>query len=353
MRNLASIQKISAISPIPDADRIEVATVLGWNVVVGKGEYAPGDLAVYFEIDSYLPAEDARFEFLAKSSLRSSPDQGRKKGYRIKTAKLRGVVSQGLLMRPAVFHELGSGGLAEGRDVTDVLNVVKWDPPEIASGNIVGTPGRPHGVPMTDETRLQSIEPILESFVGKPYYITLKCDGTSCSAYRYNDSYGVTSREMALTVPDDPAGDNPYTAVYRSLDMRSKLEKLGRNIAVQGELCGPRIQGNRLGFREYRWLVFDAFDLDTRNYASLDELKEICAALNLEMVPVLEEGEAFPADYTLGRLLEKADCKYPSGQLAEGIVVRLSANGGLDQENGHALRASFKVLNNKFLLKAE
>jgi RNA ligase (TIGR02306 family) len=342
---------VAALAPIPGADRIEAASVLGWNVVVGKGEYAPGDLAVYFEIDSYLPADDARFEFLAKSSLRSSPDQGRVRGYRIKTAKLRGVVSQGLLMRPELFPELAAEGISEGRDVTQLLNVVKWDPPEIASGSFVGVAGRPHGIPLTDETRLQSIEGVLADFIGKPYYITLKCDGTSCGIYWYNGSCGVTSRSMDISIPSDPADDNPYTAVYRSLNMREKLERLGRNIVIQGELCGPRIQKNRLGLREYRWYVFDAYDLDARSYAPYGDLKELCAALGLEMVPLVEEGEAYPADYTLERLLEKADLAYPSGQLAEGIVVRQSSNAYLDPMR--STRASFKVLSNKFLLKSE
>jgi RNA ligase (TIGR02306 family) len=349
MRNLVSIQKITAITPIPGADRIETASVLGWNVVVGKGEYKPGDLAVYFEIDSYLPADDPRFEFLVKSSLRSSPDQTRREGYRIKTAKLRGVVSQGLLMQPESFPELSEGGFSEGRDVTELLNVVKWDPPEIAAGGIIGTQGRPYGIPMTDETRLQSIEGTLSNFIGKPYYITLKCDGTSCGIYWYNGNCGVTSRSMDIKVPETPADDNPYTAIFRSLNMQNKLEQLGLNIVIQGELCGPRIQKNRLGLQEYRWYVFDIYDLDTHSYVPYEKVKELCADLELARVPLIEESEAYPAEYNLEHLLGKADCKYASGQPAEGIVVRLCSNEYIDQTK--MTRASFKVLNNKFLLK--
>jgi ATP-dependent RNA circularization protein (DNA/RNA ligase family) len=156
---------------------------------------------------------------------------------------------------------------------------------------------------------------------------------------------------MDITIPADPADDNPYTAIYRSLNMREKLEQFNLNIVIQGELCGPHIQKNRLGLQEYHWYVFDIFDLDTHSYLHYEKVKELCADIGIERVPLIEEGEAYPAEYTLERLLEKADCKYSSGQSAEGIVVRLSSNEYLDQTK--TTRASFKVLNNKFLLKSE
>lgn len=94
-RKLASVQRVTEIRPIEGADAIEVARVLGWDVVVKKDEFKVGDLAVYFEIDSFLPRNKA-WEFLEKSSLRKMGD---KEGLRLKTIKLRGVLSQGLLLR--------------------------------------------------------------------------------------------------------------------------------------------------------------------------------------------------------------------------------------------------------------
>ncbi|MDR1193772.1 MAG: RNA ligase (ATP) [Peptococcaceae bacterium] len=346
-RNLVSIQRVQSIKPIENADMIEVAQILGWNIVVKKGEFKVDELVVYFEIDSYLPVDDTRFEFLAKSSYRKSLEQQRKEGYRIKTLKLRGVVSQGLVMKVSDFPEIENRFIIEGEEVT-VLDVVKWDPPEISSGNVIGKNGKPFGIPTTDEIRIQSMEDILEKFIGKPYYITLKYDGTSCSIYSYNGHSGVTSRDMDLTVPESSADDNPYTTMYRSI--KEKIERLGRNIVIQGELCGPRIQKNKLGLQQYKWCVFDAYDLDTRAYLDYDELKKLCFDNTLDMVSLLEEGEEYPAEYNLEYLLKKADCKYPNGNTAEGIVVRLKS---MEQLAGEKVvtRASFKVINNKYLLK--
>jgi RNA ligase (TIGR02306 family) len=254
--------------------------------------------------------------------------------------KLRGVISQGLLMSTGLFEELNGRELYEGMDLTEELNVVKWDPPEIAQGNIVGKPGKPYGIPTTDETRLQSAPEQVEEFVGKPYYITVKCDGTSCSMYKYNDSYGVTTRSMGLTIPSDASADNAYTKMYRKLELYKKLDS---NIVIQGELCGPSIQKNRMRLGEYHWYVFDAYDLDSHTYYGYRELKALCDVLELEMVPLLEEGDSYPKEYNLEELLSKAVCKYPNGSQAEGIVVRL--------QDVRPERRSFKVINNQYLLK--
>ena len=116
-RKLASIVRIASVSPIPDADRLEVVEMegKGWRVVTAKGEFHPGDLAVYFEIDSYLPPDDERYAFLRERCLRKFVSKGGsilREGLRIKTVKLRGVVSQGLVMPVAKFPELAAGGTA-------------------------------------------------------------------------------------------------------------------------------------------------------------------------------------------------------------------------------------------------
>src|SRR3954470_9408671 len=105
MRTLVSIQKIVDLQPIPGADTIEVAQVLGWHVVVKKGEFQPGDLAVYFEIDSLLPQEPA-YDFLAKNGTKKTEVDGRiVEGYRLRTIKLRGQISQGLCLPLGTFAD--------------------------------------------------------------------------------------------------------------------------------------------------------------------------------------------------------------------------------------------------------
>ena len=194
MRKLVTIQKIVDITPIPDADKIELAQVLGWQCVIKKDTFKIGDLCVYFEVDSYLPINDIRFEFLRASSYRNNEVMG--EGYRIKTQKLRGQISQGLVLPLSEFPELKNANIDE--DVSTLLNVVKWDMPEMESnaGTIVGD--KPHGIPTTDETRVQSIDALRQQLLGKRYYISTKMDGTSCTAYLKNGEFGVCSRNNLL-----------------------------------------------------------------------------------------------------------------------------------------------------------
>jgi RNA ligase (TIGR02306 family) len=169
MRKLASIQTVNAVEPIPNADAIEKIRVLGWWVVMKKGDYRSGDKVVYCEIDSQLP-ERAEFEFLRASSvkpahsdiLRGVPLSA---GFRIKTVKLRGQVSQGIcfplsILQPQVIQE-------EGADVTDLLGVLKWEPPLPMGmgGKVKG--GFPGFLPKTNETRVQVLEPMLQRQRGK------------------------------------------------------------------------------------------------------------------------------------------------------------------------------------------
>ena len=157
MRSLVSIQKVKQISVIPDSDFLELAHIMGWQCVVKKGEFQAGDLGVYYEVDSFLPLDD-RYEFLRNTSYRDNVDNG--KGFRIRTAKMRGQLSQGLLLPLTNFPELEGSG--EGTDVTEKLNVKKWYIPETSNpgGTIIGE--RPHGIPASDEIRLQSALELLD-----------------------------------------------------------------------------------------------------------------------------------------------------------------------------------------------
>ncbi|MDR2575291.1 MAG: RNA ligase (ATP) [Treponema sp.] len=332
MRALVTIQRVKSISEIPDSDFLELAHIMGWQCVVKKGEFKPEDLGVYYEVDSFLPVEE-RYEFLrSTSSYRESAYNGQ--GFRIRTVKLRGQLSQGLFLPLDKFPELA--GYNEGDDVTEILNVKKWFMPEtaVSGGTIIGD--KPGGVPTSDEIRLQSALELLDQLRGKPYYITTKMDGTSGTVYFIDGKIGCCSRNKEIK---DEADALDWTPVY-SYGLKEKLAQYGKNIVLAGELCGPGIQKNKLRLQKNEWYVFDVLDWDSHRYVSYDKLCEICSVLGLQTVPLEERGENF--QYDLETLLEKAKGKYPSGLDKEGIVVR-------DAELPKGI--SFKVLNNDALLK--
>jgi len=341
MRSLVTIQKVIRTSAIPDSDFLELAHVMGWQCVVKKGEFKEGDLGVYYEVDSFLPV-DERYEFLRNSSFRDNVDNG--KGFRIRTMKMRGQLSQGLLLPLEKFPELEicaegrlqEGHLQEGRDVTEKLNVKKWYIPETSNpgGTIIGE--RPDGIPASDEIRIQSALELLDQLQGKPYYITTKMDGTSGIVYHIGGETGCCSRNKEIKDEEDALY---WTPVYK-YGLKEKFAKLGRNLVLTGEICGPGIQKNKLRLAAIEWYVFDVKDVDSNRYLSYDDAVKLCADLGLQNVPCEERGDCF--GYSLEALLEKAKGKYPSGLDKEGIVVR-------DIRSPKAL--SFKVLNNDALLK--
>jgi len=331
MRSLVTIQKVKSITQIPDSDFLELAHIMGWQCVAKKGEFKEGDLGIYFEVDSFLPV-DERYEFLRASSFRDNVDNGQ--GFRIKTMKMRGQLSQGLLLPLDKFPELT--GCEEGTDVTEKLNVKKWYIPETANagGTIIGE--RPYGIPASDEIRIQSALELLEQLNGKPYYITTKMDGTSGIVYYIDGKIGCCSRNKEIKDEQDALY---WIPVYK-YGLKEKLAKLGKNVVLTGEICGPGIQRNKLRLAEIEWYVFDVKDGESNRYMAYDDAVKFCAELGLQTVPLEERGEAFAS--SLETLLEKARGKYPSGLDKEGIVVR----------DSHSPKAvSFKVLNNDALLK--
>ena len=341
MRNLASIQEVSAIKQIEGADAIELVIIKGWQCVAKKGEFKAQDRCVYFEVDSFLPLE-ARYEFLRRTSYRNNEFMG--EGLRIKTVTMRGEISQGLALPVALFPEITETDA--GTDVTALLHVRKWELPEVAGTSGIEIGDKPFGIPTTDETRVQSMTEFIDAFKGKPYYITTKMDGTSCTVYCNNGVVGVCGRNREYK--EDTASCAMWAWVYRR-GLKDKLLALGENIAVQGEFCGQGIQKNRLKLMEPNLYVFDIVRLEengSRPKMGLAGLQIYCERLGLDTVPVEEAGDSF--DCTLEELLEKARGKYSSGMDKEGIVVRT-------QEFQHNTelqhKMSFKVINNDFLKK--
>lgn len=327
MRKLASIQRIKALEAIPDADSIEKATVLGWELVVKKGEFAVGDLCVYCEIDCLMPQRE-EFEFL------------KSRGMRIRTARLRGQISQGicfpLTILPADFQ------IHEDEDCTEILGIVKYEPPIPASMAGIMKGNFPSFVPKTDETRVQVLQTLLDELKGEPCYIAEKLDGSSVTYYLRDGEFGVCSRNFDL---ED--NGNTYWTVARELDIEAKLRAYGKNIALQGELVGEGIQSNKMKLRGQTVYFFNAFDIDAYSHLEFADLCSLLNEMQLLMVPVLNENYALSNDIQELVSMATMRCTIYPAAWSEGIVIRPLTR------KRHRLhgRVSFKAINPEFLIK--
>lgn len=340
MRKLASIRRIDSIDPIPNADAIEVATIDGWKVVVKKGEFIAGNLAIYCEIDSWIPTELA--PFLSKG--KEPREFNGVKGERLRTVKLRGQVSQGLLLPVTSVN-----GAVEGDDVTESLGVQKYEPPISAQLAGVCRSTFPIFIRKTDQERAQNLgRDIFGRFANEKFEVTLKLDGSSCTIYYNDGDVGVCSRNMDLVISDENAGNSFIRAARLSglLDLLKNHGDSYGNIAIQCELMGPGIQGNKEGFDDVKLFVFDIFDIDKQSYLSpadrmqlFNVMKNLGLTDCIEHVPVI--GHYTPAEIgnTVGDLLAFADGASINAKVREGLVWKYVG-----------AEFSFKTISNKFLL---
>lgn len=425
-RKLASVRRIAAIDPIEGADQIVCVTVDGWKLVSNKENgFKVGDLVIYFEIDSFLPCIP-EFEWMRARCYKKTENLG--EGFLVRTIKLRGQVSQGLIVPISDFdsyfdefegrkgileyiwggHERDSSNdrevfhpIEEGLDLTDVIGVKKFEKPIPAelSGKVRGN--FPSFIFKTDQERIQNnfgriknwiffgkneVEPVIDEllieqfeqfnssvipgaqctyfkngnlwFKKTPvkndedtiaerslYEVTLKLDGSSMTVYHKDGQIGVCSRNMDLT--RDPG--NSFWAVALKSGVFHWLIEDGRNLAIQGELMGPGIQGNREALGNLKMFVFDVFDIDKQERWA-PGVRRLWMD-NFLKSPYIDDGfidhVPFVTDYciteetTVETLLELADTT-PSlnNKVAEGIVFKNYVGGD-----------SFKVISNKFLLK--
>lgn len=329
MRKLATIRTVNDIQPIPDADMIELAVVDGWKCVIRKGEFKVGDAVIYCEIDSFLPVRE-EFEFLRKSSLKVM--DGRE-GFRLRTVKLRGQISQGLLLSPAMLKR----SVMAGEDVTQELGIVKYEPPIPAclGGTVVGP--FPTFVSRTDEERIQNLASEFDSYRNRTFHVSEKIDGTSFTAFFYDGNFGVCGRNWQLA--DDQS--NSHWRMVHSLNLRQQLEALGQSIAIQGELIGPGIQNNRYAVKDLELLVFNIYDITTSSYLEKTAVDEICSRLNLKTVPAVG---IWQVPDSIDQILQLAEGKSAlnSGTEREGLVWTTGSGNH---------RVSFKTISNRFLNK--
>ena len=346
MRKLASIQKIWSIEPIEGADRIELAHVLGWQCVVNKGQFKPYDDAVYFEIDSFLPIRP-EFEFMRSSSYKKTDIMG--EGFKLRTMRFRGQISQGLLLPKDSFPEIPSD-VELGTDVAELLGVRKWEIEERATtgGTVIGS--LPYDIPHTDETRVQEDPELIKAFAGLEYYISTKMDGSSHSIGIDEDGFHVAGHNYEYA-------DDGKSSFYNLVNERGYKEKITefakqnqlKMFTVQGELCAPGIQQNRLRLLKPEWYVFTIREDGKR--VGLKRMLEICEELGFQHVPIEEIDVDLPSKYpTVDALLERADGEYPNGGKKEGIVIRPTEPVFCPMISASL---SMKVVSNKYLLKNE
>lgn len=354
MRKLASIKKVSEIQPIDGRDRIVLATIDGWHVIVQKDEYNVGDLCVYVEIDSVMPAKP-EFAFLEK------------KGYRIKTMKMAGVISQGICFPMSILPE---GRYKEEDDVTDVIGVKQYEAtmdkePEPTKDCAKHYPaflmrykwfrqlvlgkkqskGFPTFISKTDETRIQnapfylkdkSLWVATEKVDGQSGTFALKRQKSKFPFVKDKFEYIVCSRNNRLYKPDS----STYWSVSCRYQIEEKLKTIiGNNewVAIQGECVGPKVQGNKYKVTTPDLYVFNVIFPDGR--VGSTEAAEICKNLDMKFVPIIDTGVVLPD--TVDEILAYAHgTSALHNTLREGIVFR-SQDG----------KRSFKAVDPLFLMK--
>jgi RNA ligase (TIGR02306 family) len=338
-RKMATIRRIDEIRPIQGADAIEAAVIGGWVVVIKKGEFRAGDLAVYLEIDSWVPHAVA--PFLSKGQ--EPREFNGVKGERLRTVKLRGQVSQGLLL-PIETAFPGSDRRfwwsQVNVDISERLGIQKWEAPIPASlsGDVEGV--FPTVVPKTDQERIQNLTEELKTWQSNSAFtweVTEKLDGSSMTVFVHDDRVGVCSRNWALK---ETAG-NTLWSVARREGLIEKVRQTGRNLALQGELIGEGIQGNPYKIKGQDFLLFDIYDIDRGEYLGPFERRVFAETHGIKHIPVLAT-EMVIEEWVTG-LLTMADGVSTLNPKTnrEGLVFKCNTFGG----------PSFKAISNKWLIK--
>lgn len=377
MRQLATLQKIENLRKHPNADTLDIVNIKGWEVITKTGDFKEGDWCVFFEIDSIVPDYTSVFDFMSKRK------------YRVKTQKLRGVVSQGLAMPVSIIDKMIEEGhikkfnikWAIGTDLTKILDVKKHDPEAEKERkqagrqyrkknpfveymkqyqwfrkmhyNIVGknTKNFPWFVKKTDEERIQNMPYIFRQHNGEFCYFMEKLDGTSltCAIHKSGKSFQilkkffgadfyVCSRNLTLFTKNNTV----YWKIVEQEGIEKKLRSVGKNIAIQGEIIGESVQKNKYKLKGIDLYLFNVIDLDKNYYYNQVEKMEFCNKYGFKLAPDL-------GNITLKDTMKVSDIVELSKGTSvinpkikrEGIVIR-----SLDND-----RISFKAINPEFLLK--
>jgi len=353
MRKLASIQKVLKIEPIENADNIELATILGWHVVVKKGEFKAGDLAVYVETDSILPKNNPDFAFL--------------EGKRLRTKKLRGVYSQGIAFPLSI---LPGWCKQEGTDVTSELGITKWEPDEYNRNQQTKQKKprkwymrfaigrwfwkkflyRPDSGPFpawiykTDETSIQVLQDILDKYSGMQCEYTEKVDGSPITVWYNHDE-----KKLHVCSCNKEIFDQDDRFFVTAMKYADKIKRLTPGMVLQGELLGPGIQGNKYELKECIILFYQASM--GKEFLQPSLFRSVMKDAGLDTVPYLGSVRlGTDIDYFID--LAKGTSVLNRQTRREGIVIRPERNVyELNDNRFVGDRISFKAINPEFLVK--
>eukprot|EP01122_Echinamoeba_exundans_P012544 TRINITY_DN5268_c0_g1_i1.p1 TRINITY_DN5268_c0_g1~~TRINITY_DN5268_c0_g1_i1.p1 ORF type:complete len:384 (+),score=75.41 TRINITY_DN5268_c0_g1_i1:115-1152(+) len=343
---MASIQIVKDIKPIVGADKILKATVLGWDTVIKVNEFNEGDLCVWHEPDTIVDATNPVYEIIKKHK------------YRLKISKIRGQISQGLALPVHHFKaQLEGLHLKVGLDVTDQVKILHYTKPTNTQGDICH--GWPHFIRKTDQPNLRSNPKALDELKKqKSVIFSMKMDGTSATYFYHDSTFGLCSRNYRLERSSEDLPLSYYQVVAAKYALQKRLAAYGKDIAIQGEICGPGINSNPANYKEIQFFVFHAWDCQNQRYLSFDEMIQIVKDLNaldigeavpaLQHVPIIFRGN-LPSEKTIADLVAQANAlTYAPGKLAEGMVIC-----GEEEVYSEALdnRLSVKVLSELFELK--
>lgn len=324
MRKLITLRKIDRFEPIKNADRIETAVVGGWNVVVKKNEFTEGQSVLFFEIDSMLREDVPEFDFLMPRGVRElKTDNGIFRGHVLKTVRLRGVFSQGLIMDPKVFG-ISEDATQEEIDEFFTGKVIKWDPPlPMGSGAIGPFPGK---IRKTDSERVQNLtQEFIDSLNPDDWFATEKIDGTSTTFWKDEDGkLHVAGRNWEISFSE---------AMKKLVEDFRIDEVLKPGDFISGEVFGEGVQANPLDIVGLRFLMFTG----SREFDDVENFR----------VPVLD----LPFPKTVEDFVNQVNglkSTVNKNKQAEGIVW-WNRNGEIFPETGN--RPNFKAINNKYLLK--
>jgi len=335
MRKLASVQVVEEVAPIDGADMIEKIRIKGWWVVSKKDQFKVGDLCIYYEIDSLLP-DLPQYSFLSKGNKlkKTILDDGViVEGWRLKTVRLKGQISQGLALPLSDFPFIPTTMV--GTDISADLQIYKFDPPlpvclsEEAKGVFPGY------VPKTDEDRIQGMPEMLEKYRGQRFYRTSKIDGTSCTVLKYDHELNVCGRKLNYI-------ETPKNTMWCLANKYKLKEKLPNGFAIQSECAGEGIEKNRHVLKGTDLYIYYVFDIEKNQYLKLDDMLHFVKELGMKTVPVIEDN--FILNHTMDEILALANapCPFNPSVPQEGTVFRLYDS---------TMKISFKAISNEYLLK--
>lgn len=298
---LATIEKIDRVENHPNADRLDLVYVRGYQCVVPKGVWSEGGICVFIQPDTILPdAEWATFY---------------KKSNRVKAIRLRGEWSFGIVESP---EKLGLVEYILGDEVSEKLGISKYELPEPQNLDAKQS-GLPFNIPKTNEERYQNLSQLP---FGERVVITQKIDGQSATYYWKDGEFGVCGRRFEYKTDSK----NKYTDHVSRYDLETKLrlycEKHGVNIALRGESYGEGIQSSKYNPHSKvnnQIAFFSVWLIDEMRYASPFEehsVFKVCKELDLPRVPVLYAGILTEEILDKYRNLDKLN-----GEYFEGVVV--------------------------------